>query len=103
MGLSHGGVPYQPYHACGDGSRSQSITQIHADLGMLPIMQTGRARKDQEMKVRVCPECHQNMLMSTGAFWTCYACSFAITSQALSMALTGEPINAARRENRYKR
>ena len=50
------------------------------------------------MKIRICPECHQNMLISTGAFWTCYACSFAITSQALSVTLTGETRSAGRRK-----
>jgi hypothetical protein len=31
------------------------------------------------------------MLISTGAFWTCYACSFAITGQALSVDLGYHP------------
>lgn len=55
------------------------------------------------MKIRICPECHQNMLISTGAFWTCYACSFAITSQALIVALSGETGSAGRREGRSRR
>ena len=42
------------------------------------------------MKIRMCPQCHQNMLLSTGAYWTCYACSFAITSQALTWVLSEE-------------
>lgn len=39
------------------------------------------------MKIRQCPRCQQQMLISTGAYWTCYACSFAITGQALSLDL----------------
>ena len=39
------------------------------------------------MKIRQCPRCQQKMLISTGAFWTCYSCSFAITGQALSVDL----------------
>ncbi len=39
------------------------------------------------MKIRQTPRCQQQMLISTGAFWTCYACSFAITGQALSVDL----------------
>jgi hypothetical protein len=40
--------------------------------------------------------------MSTGAFWTCYACSFAMTSQALSVGLTGDPRKAGRREEGHE-
>lgn len=43
------------------------------------------------MKIRQCPRCQQQMLISTGAFWTCYACSFAITGQALSVDLGYQP------------
>ncbi|MEX5220050.1 MAG: hypothetical protein NW701_19690 [Nitrospira sp.] len=43
------------------------------------------------MKIRQCPRCQQQMLISTGAFWTCYACSFAITGQALSVDLGYHP------------
>ncbi len=42
------------------------------------------------MKIRNCPRCHQQMLISTGVFWTCYACSFSITGQALSVSLASE-------------
>jgi ribosomal protein L37AE/L43A len=43
------------------------------------------------MKIRQCPRCQQQMLISTGAFWTCYACSFAITGQALSVDMGLQP------------
>jgi hypothetical protein len=55
------------------------------------------------MKIRTCPQCHQKMLISTGAFWTCYACSFAITSQALSVAITRDTVQAGCREGRQRR
>lgn len=55
------------------------------------------------MKIRMCPECHQDMLLSTGVYWTCYACSFAITSQALNVLLTGEAGGAGRREGPRRR
>jgi len=43
------------------------------------------------------------MLISTGAFWTCYACSFAITSQALNVMITGKTGPAGYREGRQRR
>ena len=55
------------------------------------------------MKIRQCPRCQQQMLISTGAFWTCYACSFAITGQALSVDLGYHPDpsrNGKRRRSR---
>ncbi len=55
------------------------------------------------MKIRMCPECHQNMLLSTGVYWTYYACSFAITSQALSVMRTDEVGNAGHRETPRRR
>ncbi len=55
------------------------------------------------MKIQACPECHQEMLMSTGAFWTCYACSFAITGQALSVTLASEPEESGRNKSRQQR
>ncbi len=55
------------------------------------------------MKIRVCPQCHQQMLMSTGAFWTCYACSFAITGQALSVTLASEAEESGRSKKRQRR
>jgi hypothetical protein len=61
------------------------------------------ARKEHEMKIRQCPRCQQQMLISTGAFWTCYACSFAITGQALSVDLGYHPDpsrNGKRRRSR---
>jgi hypothetical protein len=50
-----------------------------------------RKKGRSNMKIRQCPRCHQHMLISTGAFWTCYACSFAITGQALSVDLGYHP------------
>jgi len=43
------------------------------------------------------------MLISTGAFWTCYACSFAITGQALSVDLGYHPekMNNGKRRPRW--
>jgi hypothetical protein len=35
------------------------------------------------MKCRSCPRCHRNSLYSTGAFWSCAACGYAITQSAL--------------------
>jgi ribosomal protein L37AE/L43A len=51
------------------------------------------------MKIRVCPRCQQEMLIPTGAFWTCYACSFAITGQALTVTLASEA-DQGRNKNR---
>jgi ribosomal protein L37AE/L43A len=51
----------------------------------------GMSGKGSYMKIRQCPRCQQQMLISTGAFWTCYACSFAITGQALSVDLGHQP------------
>lgn len=53
------------------------------------------------MKIRQCPRCQQQMLISTGAFWTCYACSFAITGQALSVDLGYHP-DAPRNDKRRR-
>jgi hypothetical protein len=53
------------------------------------------------MKIRQCPRCQQQMLISTGAFWTCYACSFAITGQALSVDLGHQP-DAMRNTKRHR-
>ncbi len=36
------------------------------------------------MKIQQCPQCGQESLATTGAFWTCSSCRISITSQALS-------------------
>lgn len=35
------------------------------------------------MKIRLCPQCQQCSLVSTGAYWTCSSCGLAVTGQAL--------------------
>lgn len=34
-------------------------------------------------RVRSCPRCEKSTLVSTGAFWACSTCGFAITHAAL--------------------
>ena len=36
------------------------------------------------MNIQQCPQCGQESLATTGAFWSCSSCHIAITSQALS-------------------
>lgn len=40
------------------------------------------------MKTRACPRCQHNALISTGAFWLCQNCFYAITHAALLFDLT---------------
>ncbi len=54
----------------------------------------GETSERNTMKIRQCPRCQQQMLISTGAFWTCYACSYAITGHALSVDLGHVPDGA---------
>jgi ribosomal protein L37AE/L43A len=35
------------------------------------------------MKIQHCPRCQQRSLISTGAFWACGNCGYAITQAAL--------------------
>jgi len=35
------------------------------------------------MTILTCPRCRQHRLVSTGAFWACDACGYAITQAAL--------------------
>lgn len=41
------------------------------------------------MKIRCCPRCQQHSLISTGAFWACGSCAYAITQTALFLDQTG--------------
>ena len=40
------------------------------------------------MKSQDCPRCWQHSLVSTGAFWTCATCAYAITGAALVVDLS---------------
>lgn len=35
------------------------------------------------MKIRYCSQCQQQSLVSTGGFWVCAGCGYAITTAAL--------------------
>ncbi len=56
------------------------------------------------MKVRRCPRCHQDLLVSTGSFWDCHGCRYVITSAALTVDLAGSlgPAHTTGRSGRRK-
>jgi ribosomal protein S27AE len=41
------------------------------------------------MKIQHCPRCQQRSLISTGAFWACGSCGYAITQAALFLDHAG--------------
>jgi ribosomal protein L37AE/L43A len=41
------------------------------------------------MKTRDCPRCQRHTLFSTGAFWACATCGYAITGAALIIDQAG--------------
>lgn len=42
------------------------------------------------MKIHDCPRCQQHSLITTGAFWSCESCRYAITQTALSAEEAGD-------------
>jgi ribosomal protein L37AE/L43A len=53
--------------------------------------------RTQMMTLRDCPRCLRLSLNSTGAFWSCAACGYAIIQRALEEEVRGNPGSAESR------